>query len=73
MLGRCPIVSRHTVSRYGTPIRTRVSPEVAAAILGEAGKCKRSVDFIASELLRYWYEDVYLPARGAKKKPPGGG
>lgn len=63
-----PKVSQKSQARYGTPIRTHVMAPVAAALLAEAGRTKRSVGHTAGEIIRYWYEDVYLPTQKLQEK-----
>ena len=59
--------SQKEMARYGHSIGgCRVKPDVFAALLSEAKRCKRSVGHIAATVMEYWYLDDYLPAQ--KKK-----
>lgn len=60
--------SQREARRFGTPIRTRVKPEVAAGLLAESKRIDRDVGHIACMILEYWYEDVFVPTQKAKEK-----
>lgn len=59
--------SRKSTAPFGTPLNFRVTPEVAAALLAEARRAKRTVDFMAAQVMYQWYELDYLPTQGKKK------
>lgn len=60
--------SQKSQARYGTPIRCNVEVPVFVGLLAEAKRCKRSVGHIASLVLKYWYEDTYLPSQKGKSE-----
>lgn len=55
--------SQKDVAGEGIPIRTRVAKEVGQAIIAEGLRTRRSTEHTASEILLYWYEDIYLPSQ----------
>ena len=62
-------VTQKSVARYGIRINCHVETEVGRALIAEGLRCGRSTGHIAALVLKYWYEDTYLPAQKAKKKP----
>lgn len=67
-------VSQRSVAFDGILINTRVGKEVGQAIIAEGLRTRRSTAYIAEDILRDWYEAVYLPSQQeqTKKKPlPG--
>ena len=50
-----------------TTVRSRTPYKVAHALIEEAKRVNASVEQTAGEILRYWYEDVYLPTQRAKR------
>jgi len=63
-MGRHP--SKSSQMRYGAPIRTNVAHDVAAALLAEATRSRRTVSYVAATILSWWAEDV--AAEEAKRK-----
>ena len=63
-----PRVTQKSVARHGVAVGCRVTPEVMAALISEAKRCKRSVAHITAFILQYWYEDVWLVDQKTKKK-----
>jgi len=54
---------RPSLMHYGTPIRCRVYPEVATALIAEAVRTRRKVDFVAATILTWWHEDMLAEAK----------
>lgn len=60
--------TQREMARYGTPVRCTVEIPVAHALLDEAKRCRGSVSNVASAVLTYWYEDIYLPNQKLREK-----
>ena len=64
-------VSVNSVKGHGTRVSFPVTAEVAAALLSEAKRMKRTVEHVAAEILHTWHELDWLPLQEnkTKKKP----
>lgn len=62
-------VSQRSIAHEGIAIPgTQVAKEVGQAMIAEGLRTRRTLSWIAADILTDWYEAVYLPAQNAKGK-----